>query len=131
MSKPVLYSIIESSAHPKMSDLYREKGFDELKFTSQRKAIAALKKNPPAVVVAEFFYGYGNNYAGVNLSNLDTLLASLKRYAPEARVIVLVSKAELEYVEKLKKLFSVDAVLVHPVDREAMETALNGNWSAG
>ncbi len=127
MSKPVLYSIIESSAHPKMSDLYREKGFDELKFTSQRKAIAALKKNPPAVVVAEFFYGYGNNYAGVNVSNLDTLLASLQRYAPEARVIVLVSKAELEYVEKLKKLFSVDAVLVHPVDREAMETALNGN----
>jgi len=44
-------------------------------------------------VVAEFFYGFGNNYAGANLGNLDVFLASLQKYAPEARVIVLVKKA--------------------------------------
>ncbi len=126
MSKPILYSIIESSAHPKMSALYLELGFDELKFTSQRKAIGKLKSTPPDVVVAEFFYGYGNNYAGVNISNLDTLLASLQRYAPQARVIVMVSKKELEHVDKLKKLFPVHAVLTHPVLEEGMREALSG-----
>lgn len=130
MSKPVLYSIIESSAHPKMSALYRELGFDELKFTSQRKAISKLKSTPPDVVVAEFFYGYGNNYAGVNVSNLDTLLASLQRYAPEARVVVMVSKKELEYVDKLKKLFPVHAVLTHPVSEQAMGDALAASGNA-
>ncbi len=125
MTQPILYSIIESPAHPKMSGLYRQLGFEEIKFTSQRKAIAALKKTPPDAIVAEFFYGYGNNYAGVNLSNLDTLLASLQRYAPQARVIVLVSKAELEYLEKLKKRFTLHAVLVHPVTDDAMLSALD------
>ena len=124
MSKPILYSIIESPAHPKMSSVYEELGFDELKFMSQRKAIGKLKSTPPAIVVAEFFYGYGNNYAGVNVSNLDTLLASLQRYAPDAKVVVMVSKKEREYVDKLKKLFPVHAVLVHPVSTDDMKTAL-------
>ena len=124
MSQPVLFSILESSAHPNMSKLYQQLGFDELKFTSQRKAISKLKTIKPAVIVAEFFYGYGNNYAGVNVSNLDTLLASLQRYSPETRVIVLVSKREFEYVAKLQKLFPVHAVLVHPVSRLDLEQVL-------
>jgi DNA-binding NarL/FixJ family response regulator len=124
MSQPVLFSILESSAHPQMSDLYRQKGFEELKFTSQRKAISKLKHISPEVIVAEFFYGYGNNYAGVNVSNLDTLLASLQRYSPDTRVIVVVSKAEAGHVAKLQKLFPLHAVLQHPVSRDDMEAAL-------
>ena len=110
-----------------MSDLYRQLGYEEMKFTSQRKAISKLKTTRPAVIVAEFFYGYGNNYAGVNVSNLDTLLASLQRYSPETRVIILVSKAEFEHVEKLQKLFPVHAVLVHPVTRADLEQLLKGD----
>jgi len=124
MSTPILYSIIESSGHPKMSSLYQELGFKELKFVSQRKAIGKLKSTPPDIVVAEFFYGYGNNYAGVNVSNLDTLLASLQRYAPDAEVVVMVNKKEVEFVEKLKILFPVHTVLVHPVSVEDMRGAL-------
>ena len=121
-----LVSIIESPAHPNLSALYRRLDLDEVKPRSVRDAIKGLKKNPPDYVVADFLYGYGNNYAGVNVSNLDTLLASLQRYAPQARVIVMVSKKELEYVDKLKKLFPVHAVLTHPVLEEGMREALSG-----
>ena len=84
-----------------------------------------LKKQTPDYVVAEFFYGYGNNYAGVNLSNLDVFLYSLQRYAPQARVIVMVDKSERQYVDKLQELFSLHAILQHPVSSAEIEKALS------
>jgi len=116
--------VIESPAHPNLSSLYRGMGISEVKFNSVRKAISALKKQPPDWVVADFSYGYANNYAGVNVSNLDVLLASLRRYAPEARVIVLAEKREYQYVDKLKALFRVDAALAYPVTPEQMKSLL-------
>ncbi len=124
MSQPTIFSIIESAAHPQASSYYRQHGYQELKFTGMRRALSKLKTVQPDFVVAEFFYGWGNNYAGVNVSNLDTLLSSLQRYAPDAKVIVLVSKKEHEFVAKLEKLFPLHAVLVHPVTPEMIGEAL-------
>lgn len=75
--------------------------------------------------MAEFQYGYGNNYAGVNVSNLDVFLASLQKYAPGAKVIVLVSKAERQYVDKLAQLFPLDTVLTTPVLAGQIESCLS------
>lgn len=126
MTAPVLYSVIESPAHPKLTALYRRLGIEEIKLNSVRKAISQLKKHPPDWVVADFSYGYANNYAGVNVSNLDVLLSSLRRYAPQARAVVLVEKAEYQYVDKLTALFSVHAVLQYPVQAAQMEVILAG-----
>ena len=124
MPKRTLLSIIESPTHPHFSGLYRSAGITEIKVASMRKAISRLKTTKPDFVVAEFFYGYSNNYAGVNLSNLDVFLYSLQKYAPEARVIVLVDKSELEYVEKLGELFSLYAVLQQPVTEQGIAPLL-------
>jgi hypothetical protein len=121
---PVLYSLIEAPSHPDFSSLYRRLGLEHLRLTSSRKAIGELKKRPPDFVVAEFFYGYGNNYAGVNVSNLDVFLHSLRKYAPKARVIVLVSKADQHHVAKLQALFDIHAVLSQPVSEAAVAEAL-------
>lgn len=125
MAQPTLYSIVESPLHPDFSALYERLGFAEQRFTSMRKAIAALARTPPEVVVAEFLYGYGNNYAGVNISNLDVFLYSLQKYAPDARVVVMVEKREQEHVAKLEELFVLHAVLVQPVSEAQLREALN------
>ncbi len=124
MGKQLILSVVESPAHPNFSGLYRGLGFDEIKLNSQRKAIGQLKKSKPEFVVAEFNYGYANNYAGVNVSNLDTLLSSLRRYSPETRVIVLVEKRELQYVSKLADLFPLYRTLTLPVSPQKMIAAL-------
>ena len=124
MSQPVLMSIVETPLHPDFAGLYRRLGMRHVRVHSMRRAIGELKKTRPDYVVAEFFYGYGNNYAGVNVSNLDVLLASLQKYAPDARVIVLVEKAEAQYVDKLAALFPLHAVRVSPVSEGDMESAL-------
>ena len=81
MSTKTLFSIIESSGHPNFTELYNSLDIEEIKINSMRKAISTLKKQQPDFIVAEFFYGYGNNYAGVNISNLDVLLYSLQKYS--------------------------------------------------
>ena len=126
MSQADLLSIIESPAHPDFSALYRRLGYAEQRVNSQRKAMAAVKKKAPKVIVAEFIYGWGNNYAGINKSNLDILLIHLARYSPETRVIVLVPKDEQRFVdESLRHLpHQPHAVLVLPVSEEEMEQAL-------
>lgn len=125
MSQRSLFSIVESPSHPNFSELYQRLHIDELRFGSTRHAIQALKTQAPDLVVAEFFYGYGNNYAGVNLSNLDVFLHSLQKYAPLARVIIMVEKAEQIHVEKLRALFPIHAVLPQPVLVAHMEVLLS------
>ncbi len=127
MSSLTVFSIIESPTHPNFSDVYRRLSVNAITLNSMRKAISKLKATRPDYVVAEFFYGYGNNYAGVNISNLDVFLHSMQKYAPEAKVIVMVDKAEREYVDKLNDLFPLHAILQHPVQSIELERLLKEN----
>ena len=90
-----------------------------------RKAIAALKKQQPDYIVAEFFYGYGNNYAGVNISNLDVLLYSLQKYSAHTKVIVLVDKEEYKYVDKLNNIIKLHDVFKFPVSKDQLLKSLS------
>ena len=124
MSAKTLFSIIESSSHPNFSALYDSLGIKESKINSMRKAIAALKKQQPDFIVAEFFYGYGNNYAGVNISNLDVLLYSLQKYSAQTRVIVLVDKSEFQYVDKLNEIITLHDILKFPINKTQLRDSL-------
>ena len=124
MTTPILYSIIESSGHPNATEFYRSIGVEETKITSMRKALAAIKKQPPHFIVAEFFYGYGNNYAGANISNLDVMLHSMQQYAPDTKVIVLVSADEFKYVDKLNEIIKLHDILKYPVTPEKLHESI-------
>lgn len=124
MSTKVLFSIIESPKHPKLSGLFSRLGFEEVQLTSTRKAVSALKKQVPDVVVADFVYGYSNNYSGVHISNLDVALMSMQKFAPEATVIVLADAAELTYAEKMREIFPVKAILPFDIAAQDLEALL-------
>ena len=124
MPTKTLFSIIESSGHPNFTALYNSLGIRENKINSMRKAIAALKKQQPDFIVAEFFYGYGNNYAGVNISNLDVLLYSLQKYSAHTKVIVLVDNSEYKYVDKLNNIIRLHDILKFPVNTEQVRESL-------
>ncbi|WP_242518371.1 hypothetical protein [Halochromatium roseum] len=111
-------------SHPRLEALYQRLGITQIKLTSQRKALQALKRSAPDWVVAEFFYGFGNNYAGANVCNLDVFLASLNKQAPEARIIVLVSKEQAQYVPLLAERFPLSAVLTLPVIEAEVDAIL-------
>lgn len=122
---PLLLSIIESPTHPGFSSLYQQLKICEHKVNSIRNALKLLKRESPDFIVAEFFYGYGNNYAGVHISNLDVLLTSLPKYAPDAKVIIIVSRTEYQYVEQLNNIYPLHGVLQQPVRQSDLEALLN------
>ena len=124
MARKKLLSIIESPTHPRLSALYQQLGLQEFKVNTMRNALKVLKKEQPDFIVAEFFYGYGNNYAGVNVSNLDTLLSSLPKYSPDTRTIVFVQKDEMEHIEKLHKIYPLHAAFLHNTPEYAIEEVL-------
>jgi hypothetical protein len=126
-----LFSIVESPMHPDFSALYERLGIKESKFSSMRKAISTLKTQTPDLVVAEFMYGYGNNYAGVNVCNLDVFLYSLQKYAGNTGIIVLVDKSEYQYIGKLAALFPLHAVLQYPVRERDIEPFLTDEAASG
>lgn len=119
-----LFSIIESPTHPNIGPYYKSLDIEETRIPSMRKALSLLKKQQPDYIVCEFFYGYGNNYAGVNVSNLDVMLHTLEKYSPGTRVIVLVDKSERKHVDKLLELFTLHAVLTYPVKPDEIKKAL-------
>lgn len=125
-----ILSIIESPTHPRLSQLYQQMGAREIKVNSSRNAIKALKTHKPDFIVAEFFYGYGNNYAGVNVCNLDVLLSSLPKYSPQTKTIVFVQKDEAPYIEKLNKLYPLHAAFLYDTPEYAIEEALCGTDNA-
>jgi hypothetical protein len=119
-----LFSLIESPFHPNFSDLYQELGIDEARFDSARNLHRAMQKQAPDFFVGEFIYGWGNNYAGANVSNLDVTIRTLQRFAPQAKVIVLMHPREEPHIGKLLDLFPIHAVLTYPVSEQAMQAAL-------
>jgi hypothetical protein len=119
-----LFSLIESPSPPDFSALYRELGIEAQRFDSARNLHRALQKQPPDFFVGEFVYGWGNNYAGANVSNLDVTIRTLQCFAPQAKVIVFIQAREEPHIGKLLELFPVHAVLTYPVSEQAMQAAL-------
>jgi hypothetical protein len=125
MSNRIVFSVIESPTHPRLSGLYQELGLQELQFKSIRKTIAALKQHRPDFIVAEFFYAYSTNYSSNHISNLDSLLITLQKYPDyNPQLILLVKKNERQYVARLEAHYKVDHVLTHPVDPDGVKTIL-------
>lgn len=121
-----LFSLIESPFHPALNALYQKLGIEEVRFNSARTLHRALQKQPPDFFVGEFIYGWGNNYAGTNVSNLDVTIRSLQCFAPQAKVIVFMHPREEGHIGKLLDLFPVHAVLTYPVSEQAMTAVLQG-----
>jgi hypothetical protein len=121
---PTLFSLIESPFHPDFSALYQKLGIDAARFDSARNLHRALQKQPPDFFVGEFIYGWGNNYAGANVSNLDVTLRTLQYLAPQAKMIVFMQSREEPHIGKLLELFPIHAVLTYPVSEQAMQAAL-------
>ena len=120
-----LFTLAESPLHPNFSALYQQLGIQEARFTMARKLHKVLKQQAPDFLVGEFVYGYGNNYAGVNVCNLDVTLHALQRFAPQAKVIVFTHPDDLAHTTKLTTLFPIHAVLKYPVDEADMREALS------
>jgi hypothetical protein len=122
----ILYSLVQSPLPSNFSGLCQELGIEAQRFDSARNLHRAIQKQPPDFFVGEFVYGWGNDYAGNTLSNLDVTLRTLQAAAPGAKIIVVTQPSEEAHIGKLLEFFTVHAVLKLPITQEQMGAALQG-----
>ena len=120
-----LLSVIELLGHPNLLPLYERMGFQVQTEFSVRRAISALRKDKPAVLVADFYYQPDFRD---RVSNLESLLASVQT-SKAVNVLVLYEAAHQHALERLRQRFRIDAALTLPVDAAGLE-ALLAEWRA-
>jgi hypothetical protein len=119
-----LFALFVSPFSTHFPSLYEELGIQAERFDSARNLHRALKQQVPDFFVGEFIYAWGNDYAGNTISNLDVTLRTLQAVAPGAKIIIVMQPSEEANIGKLLELFSVHAMLKHPITEDQMRAAL-------
>ena len=112
-----LLFIIERGGYAIPMEQFKQAGYAVTVEQSVRKALAALKSLRPDVIVAEF--NYGPKY-GVQISNLEPLLARVQTAHAGAKVIVFTEREFSHHLDKLRTRFAIFDVLTYPVEKETL-----------
>ncbi len=115
-----LLSIVELGGYPDLSPLYKKHGYQSMVVYSMRKALVALKKIKPAIVVAEF--NYQSDFRD-RTSSLESLIAVAQRNT-NIKLIVFYEKEYLHQFEKLKERYNFHATFAYPIMEEEIEKIL-------
>jgi DNA-binding NarL/FixJ family response regulator len=120
MSAPRLLMVNAFIGTAGYSKLYQELGFSVVTEWSERKAISLLRKQPPAVIVADFYH---QSDFRDRLSNLESLLATAQR-APQTRILVFYETGHQAVLDTVRARLRIDAALPLPVDEGVLRATL-------
>jgi hypothetical protein len=120
MNRNLLLSIVELGGYPDFGPLYKECGYEVAVEKSMRKALGFLKKQQPAVIVAEF--NFQSDFRD-RTSSLESLLAVVQRL-PGTNVIVFYDLEYLPQFDKLRARLPVHAAIAFPIDKAELEGCL-------
>lgn len=119
-SPPLLLSLVELLGYPNLRSLYERLGYRVLTEFSVRKAISLLRREKPAVIVADFYFQPDFRD---RVSNLESLLAAAQSLK-DVKVVVLYETAHQHALDRLRQRFRIDAALVLPVRDSDIEGIL-------
>ena len=118
---PVLLNVIELLGYPNQRLLYERLGYKVFTEFSVRKAISLMRKEKPAVIVADFYFQLDFRD---RVSNLESLLATAQSLK-DVKVVVLYDAQHEHALERLKQRFRIDWALILPVKESEIEAALS------
>jgi DNA-binding NarL/FixJ family response regulator len=123
---PVLLNVIELLGYPNLRPLFERLGYRVLTEFAVRKAISLLRKEKPAVIVADFYFQPDFRD---RVSNLESLLAAAQSHK-DVKVVVLYEAPHAHALERLRQRFRIDAALTLPAREDELEGLLAGWRSA-
>ena len=115
-----LIEFVELGGYPDLSSIYRDLGYEVETLYTPRKAVSAIKKRKPDVIVGEF--NYQNEFRD-RISNLESVVAAVA-HMDDVRVIVLYQPAEREIFETFKERFPAILAVEQPIDVERLRELL-------
>ncbi len=114
-----LLFFVDEGGFEDYTPMFIELGFAVDFEDSQRKAVKLAKKNSYKVLVAEFSY---NPEFRDRVSNIESLLATLEGYSPEAKIIVIYDDINQSQLDQLKQRYKVDHTIAFPVDNRLLRS---------
>jgi DNA-binding NarL/FixJ family response regulator len=120
-----LLSVIELLGYPNLRPIYERMGYRVLTEFAVRKAISLMRKEKPAVIVADFYFQPDFRD---RVSNLESLLATAQSHK-DVKVLVLYESTHEHALDRLRQRFRIDAAMCLPVNEAAIE-ALLLNWQS-
>lgn len=120
---PLLLNVIELLGYPNLRPLYEGLGYRVHTEFAVRKAISFMRKEKPAVIVADFYFQPDFRD---RVSNLESLLATAQPNK-SVKVLVLYESAHEHALERLRQRFRVDGALTLPVKETDVARILN-DW---
>ena len=116
----LLLSVVERGGYPDFTPLYQRLGYNVARETNMRKVLQFLKKNTPAVIVAEF--NFQSDFRD-RTSSLESLLAVVQTL-PGTQVIVFYDAEQAHQFERLRTRFPIRAALAYPIQPEQLVAAM-------
>ena len=124
---PVLLNVIELLGYPNLRPLYERLGYRVVTEFAVRKAISLMRKEKPAVIVADFYFQPDFRD---RVSNLESLLAAAQSHK-DVKVVVLYEAPHEHALARLRQRFRIDVAIPLPVvDEGALEVMLL-EWRGG
>lgn len=117
---PLLLSIVELGGYPNFRPLYERAGFRVLVENRMRKAMSTIKKEKPAVIVAEF--NFQSDFRD-RTSSLESMMSVVERL-PGTRVIVFYEKEYSHQFERLLAIHSFYRTFTFPVPEQELADCL-------
>lgn len=115
-----LLRVVELLGHATLNPLFERLGYRVHSEFSVRRAVSAVRREKPAVVVADLYYQPDFRD---RVSNLESLLAALQSHQ-DVKIVVLYEAAHQHALDRLLQRFRVDAALTLPVDEAKLEALL-------
>lgn len=117
-----LLAVVEFLEHAKLSARYQQLGYSVGTECQVRKAIAALRKSRPDVIVADF---YSQPDFRDRVSNLESLLAAAQAM-PHVKILVLYEAPNQGALDRVRARLRIDAALTMPVNEAELLAVLQG-----
>ena len=118
--KQILLSVIELGGYPDFTALYESAGYRVVTVVSVRRALSAIKQQPPDVIVAEF--NFQSDFRD-RTSSLESLLAAVQQRSA-TRVIVFYQTEHAHQLDRLRARFPTLQALPFPIDPARLAQAL-------
>ncbi|MBO0614922.1 MAG: hypothetical protein RL122_1323 [Pseudomonadota bacterium] len=119
-TEKLLLSVVERGGYPDFTPLYQRLGYNVARETNMRKVLQFLKKNTPAVIVAEF--NFQSDFRD-RTSSLESMMAVVQRM-PETRVVVFYDREYAHQLARLTERFPLLLTLRFPLAEADIERAL-------
>lgn len=127
MSRPVLLAVIEIGGYPDFRPVYEQAGFEVFVESKMRKAMSFIKKNKPALVVAEF--NFQSDFRD-RTSSLESMMSVVERL-PETKVIIFYEKEYAHQFDRLRALYTFYKTFTFPVSDDQLARAVNAASASG